>query len=439
MTPLPRLIALAAAATLTIAAADPQPQTLIHGARVFDGTGKPAKVQDVLIRGDRIVKVGKRIRVKDATVVEAGGLTLIPGLHDLHIHTGSEAFASAEAITAAYRPYLASGITSVNEYSVSGEMMAGIRALKADVPHIALAQRLGVPGGHGTESAFTSGITLQVTNPAEAHAAMAKALPYKPDVIKVFADGWRYGDPNRPDRPSMDEPTLAAIVEDAHRAHIPVVTHTVTLAGDKIAAEAGVDSVVHGVGDAVVDDELIALMKRHKMAYVSTLAVYEPQETRQLLPEEWKLLDATAQARENFRRSRGPEGVPDYDARRWAFLQENIRRLKAAHIPIGVGTDTGIGGVYPGFAAIREMRILVQLGFTPAEALAAGTSVSAKIMHQERDHGTIKRGMRADLVLIGGKPDQDILDIYKVRRVWVSGKDVTATALAAPPVPVATQ
>lgn len=422
-----RLLTLAAAALLGIAAAAPQPaQTLIQGARVFDGSGKAPKVRDVLVRGDRIVRVGRKLRVKGAAVIDASGMTLLPGLHDLHIHTPRKAFADAGALTRAWRPYLASGITWVNEYSVSGEMLAGIRALPAEAPHAALAIRLGVPGGHGTESDFTNGITLQVTSPAEAHAAMAKALPYRPDVIKVFADGWRYGDPDRPDRPGMDLPTLAAIVADAHRAGVPVVTHTVTLAGAKIAARAGVDAVVHGIGDALVDAALIRLMKRHGMAYVPTLATYEPQQTREILPEEWKLLDETDRAREDFRRSRPPVAISPYDARRWEIMQENVRRLKAARIPIGIGTDTGIGGVYPGFAAIREIRLLTGLGFTPAEALRAATSVSAAIMHRAKDHGSIRRGMRADLLLVGGRPDRRIMDLYDVRRVWVSGREVQA-------------
>ena len=59
--------------------------TLIHGARVFDGTGKPAKLADVLIEDGRIARVGKKLRVPEGTdVIDATGLTLIPGLHDLH-------------------------------------------------------------------------------------------------------------------------------------------------------------------------------------------------------------------------------------------------------------------------------------------------------------------------------------------------------------------
>jgi imidazolonepropionase-like amidohydrolase len=399
--------------------------TLIHGARVFDGTGKPAKLADVLIEDGKIARVGKKLRVPEGTdVIDAAGLTLIPGLHDLHIHTRREAFSDAASLHRYYLPYLRAGVTSINEFSVSGEMMAGIRALQADTPRLTLAVRLGVPDGHGTESQFTNAITIQVTNPAEAHAAMARALVYKPDMVKVFADGWRYGDPARPDKASIDEPTLAAIVEDAHKAGIKVMTHTVTLEGAKIAARAGVDALAHGVGDALVDAELIGLMQKHHMAYVATLATYEPLETRVLAPEELALLTPEQQARETARLAKG-EAVAPYDIKRWELMRENIRLLKAAKIRVGVGTDTGIEGVYPGFGALREMRWLTQLGFTPAEAIEAGTRTSADIMGRHKTEGTVRKGMRADLVLTGGTPDVNFRDLYDVKRVWVAGREVS--------------
>jgi imidazolonepropionase-like amidohydrolase len=83
-------------------------------------------------------------------------------------------------------------------------------------------------------------------------------------IIKAFTDGWRYGKDD--DLTNMNVETLSAIVQDAHQAGIKGFTHTVTLNGAKIAASAGVDVLAHGVGDAPVDDELIALLKeRHRL------------------------------------------------------------------------------------------------------------------------------------------------------------------------------
>ena len=73
------------------------PATLIRGARVFDGSGAPAIVEDVLIEGDRIAAVGPGVTLPPGVrIVDAQGLTLIPGLHDLHTHLRSPAFFDVE-------------------------------------------------------------------------------------------------------------------------------------------------------------------------------------------------------------------------------------------------------------------------------------------------------------------------------------------------------
>ncbi|MGB3378873.1 MAG: hypothetical protein WBA55_08900, partial [Allopontixanthobacter sediminis] len=90
-----RLISILAWVTCVLAVQDARAQdiTLIAGARVFDGTGAPARVQDVLIDGDRIVAVGNRLDLpKGGAHVDGEGKTLIPGLHDLHTHLRSPAY-----------------------------------------------------------------------------------------------------------------------------------------------------------------------------------------------------------------------------------------------------------------------------------------------------------------------------------------------------------
>lgn len=417
-------------AAVFLAAPSPEPAAiLIRGARVFDGSGSPAELRDVLVRGDRIASVARHIRKPaDARLIDATGMTLLPGLHDLHIHTRSQAFASPEQLEQGYAPYLNAGVTSVNEYSVAPAMLDGIRtmvAAGAQVPHLQLALRMGVPHGHGTESVFTNGITAQVTTPEQARTAVAPIIGQRPDVIKVFTDGWRYG--RDTDRPSMDLPTLTAIVDAAHRARIPVVTHTVTLAGAKIAARARVDAVVHGVGDAPVDAELIRLMKRGGTAYVPTLVVYEPQQDRVFLPQEMPLMNPAATAREQARSAAPPAPIPPYESRRWTIMQDNVRLLHRAGVRIGIGTDAGIGGVYHGWATLREIRWMTKLGLTPREALKAATGDAARIIGKARLQGRITRGRRADLLLVAGRPDERIEDIYDLRALFVAGRQVRGT------------
>jgi imidazolonepropionase-like amidohydrolase len=428
-------LAPAALALGSVAAAQSQPVLLIEGARVFDGTGAAAKVQDVLVEGERIVAVGKRLAVpQDATRVDGRGKTLIPGLHDLHTHLRSPAIDAPEDLGKAWAGYLLAGVTSVNDYSVSGEMIAPIRAMVASgqywAPHLAQAVRFGVPGGHGTEYGWGHFFTLQATTARHARLQTPLALSYDPDVIKVFADGWRYG--RDPDLAGMNAPTLGAIVVDAHAAGKPVVTHTVTLDGAKLAAAAGVDALGHGIGDALVDKELIALMRNRRTGYIGTTTVFEPQQTRVFAEGERAQFNPGERAREDaFAASSAGDPVLAYDARRWDILRANIRLLKKAGIPIGIGTDAGIGGVYHGASAIREITILTRLGFSASEALVAATRTSAAIMGQAQDHGTIEVGKRADLVLVDGAPDKDIADLWKVAQVWVAGREAPLAELRA--------
>jgi imidazolonepropionase-like amidohydrolase len=400
----------------------------ITGARVIDGTGAPAKVETVVIQGNRIVAVADHAAIPaNARVIEATGQTLMPGLFDLHTHLNSSATDAVDDFGKSLKAYLLCGVTSVNDYSVYGEMLAPLRSLQSGGvlpgPKVNFAIRFGTPEGHGTEFGWGDYFTQMVSTPAEAHAAMKKILPYKPDVIKAFTDGWRYGRGN--DLTSMNLETLSAIVEDAHRAGLKVFTHTVTLNGAKIAARAGVDVLAHGVGDAPIDDELIALLKKSGTGYVSTLATYEPSANRTvsrrltalLSPEDRQF--ATREAEHH-----GSASTNSPTVRRWRFLQENIRRVSAAGLPIGVGTDAGVGGTYHGWSTLHEMELLVDSGLTPLQAITAGTGTSARLVGEDNERGTIAPGMIADLLLVKGSPDKNIEDIEDTSAVFLGGKQL---------------
>ena len=156
-------------------------------------------------------------------------------------------------------------------------------------PHVVFASRFSTPGGHGAESGMGETITTEVSTPQSVHPAMRRILPYKPDAIKAFTDGWRYG--VTPSLSSMNQETVSAIVHDAHSAGIIVVSHTVTLGGAKIAARAGVDVIDHGIGDLPADAELISLLKQHDNHYGFTLSTYEPKNLTDPPPSLTAILD----------------------------------------------------------------------------------------------------------------------------------------------------
>jgi imidazolonepropionase-like amidohydrolase len=426
-----RSVALVALSSAAVAEA--QTTTAIIGARIIDGTGAPARRGTVILQGDRILAVSPKAEIpQGARILDAAGQTLMPGLFDLHTHLNASGTDAVDDLGKSLKAYLVCGVTSVNDYSVYGEMLAPLRALESSGvlvgPRVKFAIRFGTPQGHGAEFGWGDYFTQLVSTPAQAHAAMKKILPYKPDVIKAFTDGWRYGTGD--DLTSMNLATLSAIVEDAHRAGIKVFTHTVTLNGAKIAARAGVDVLAHGVGDAPVDEELISVLKKSGTGYVSTLATYEPQTDR--VPSQRLLALLSPADREYALRAAERHGnsAPNSPVtRRWQFLQENIRRLSAAGVPIGVGTDAGVSGTYHGWSTLHEIELLVASGLTPMQAITAGTATSARLVGESIDRGTIEPGKIADLLLVKGFPDQNIEDIEQTAEVFLGGRQLDLSSL----------
>ena len=90
-------------------------------------------------------------------------------------------------------------------------------------------------------------------------------------------------------------------------------------------------------------------------------------------------------------------------------------------------------GIVPGFSIHDELRILVENGFSPYEAISAGTVNAAKVIEAmvgEGDFGTIEVGQRADLILVKNNPLEDVANIKDLQGVmaagkWYSGEELT--------------
>jgi hypothetical protein len=207
-----------------------------------------------------------------------------------------------------------------------------------------------------------------------------------------------------------------------------VVTHTVTLEKAKIAARAGVDIQIHGVGNAQLDDEALALMKEHNTAYAQTMAVYQPSGDRDYSSPLLKTVlapDLYRQAVDRRKTSPSPALI-----RRWANLTANVRLYQAAGMQHSLGTDAGMPGTWHGWASLHELELMVGAGLTPLQAIAAGTLGSAKALGLDGDRGSIAPGKRADLTLVEGDPASHIGDVFRVKRVWKDGVEQDLAALA---------
>jgi imidazolonepropionase-like amidohydrolase len=378
------------------------PVVAIMGATVFDATGAAPHLANVVIRDGRIAEVGPTVRApRGAQVIDAKGEALLPGFFDLHTHwTPGGVPATTPQIATAY---VSSGVTTVNDFNGAPESFAPRRQWLSTLvtPHVNFAARMSTPGGHGADWADTA-TTKWVNTPEAARAAVKSLIPYKPDLIKAFTDGWRYG--VAPDNTSMDEWTLTALVDEAHKNNLKVFTHTVTVDRGEVAGRSKVDVITHSLQDRRLDQEAVDIIKAGGTSDTPTLAVYEPVKPGQPARDP----DENPNAKQAFKK--------------FDNALHNAKMLHDAGVTIALGTDAGMPGTPHGASTLHEMELMVRAGLTPTEALMAGTAKSAQVINQLADRGTIEVGKRADLVLIKGEPWKTIGDVRKTDRVLIDGK-----------------
>ncbi len=393
----------AAALSTSLAVAQTKPLAVVN-AEIFDATGAAPYRGTLVVKDGRILAIGPQVKApKGASIVDAKGAALIPGLFDLHTHWTP---AGAPAVTPQIADaYLASGVTTVNDFHQQPESFAPRRAWLGTLtaPHVNFVARMSTPGGHGADWADQA-TTRWVDTPESARLAVEEIAAYKPDAIKAFTDGWRYG--SAPDNTSMDAWTLKALTEAAHKHNLKVLTHTVTVERGKVAAISGVDVIAHSLQDEPVDADTVAAIKASGLFYAPTLAVYEPVKPGAKPPTD-------------------PDSPRNVQARRkFGYALANVKTLFDAGVPVALGTDAGMPGTLHGPSTLRELELLVQAGLTPSQALVAGTATSAKAMNLLADRGTLEVGKRADFVLVSGKPWETITDVRRTERVFLEGQAV---------------
>ena len=406
--------------------------TAIINARVFDGN-RVIGARTVTIDGGVIRAVGGSVPA-GATVVDAGGGTLLPGLIDSHCHTGLEGLRLA----------LRFGVTT--ELEMMGGWTPAQRRVVADRDDVADLRTalMGItpPGGHPSEYGPPEGDDVQAdaanqpggdeadlaafefpfcSTPEETVRMIERQVAQGSDYIKVMIeDGTVVGHPGLP---VISDEVLDTAVKEAHRHGRLAIAHATTAGAARRAVRAGIDGLGHVFLDGPHAPDLVAEIAEAGTFVIPTLTVVssalghpgaafaaDPRVAGRL-PEEW--LEAL----------RGCMNV--YPQGRWDEILGTVAALHAAGVDLLAGTDVsepmpGFGGMAHGASVHHELQLLVAAGLSPVEALRAATSTPADRFGLT-DRGRIAAGARADLLLVDGDPTTTISDTLSIRAVWRLG------------------
>lgn len=383
---------------------------VVRGARVFDGH-KVLEQTDVWVDGGKIRAVGKSLKVPSTVkAIDASGDTLLPGLIDSHTHAWGTALKEAEIF----------GVTTELDMFTDVKYMQQTKKEQADGKDLDLADLRSAgtlataPGGHGTEY----GIPIPtLSSPSEAQAWVDVRIAEGSDYIKiVIDDASAYGS----HRPTLNQETLKALIDAAHKRGKLVVVHIGTQRDARNALDAGADGLAHLFADSAPAPDFAKVVAEHHAFVIPTLGVLESVSgtaSGESLTTDPRLAPyLTGDDISNLKRS-FPKFATSPSEK---YAEQTVAQLKAAHVRVLAGTDAPNPGTSHGVSIHRELELLVRSGLTPSEALSAATSVAAAAFHLD-DRGVIAPGRRADLLLVKGDPTTDITATRGILSVWKLG------------------
>lgn len=376
---------------------------LLRGGWILEEDGTTSRVADVLVRDGLIIAIEDSIAADGEESIDCSGSTVMPGLIDVHVHltmaNDGDALANA-------RELLSIGVTTARDVGGPADRVLAARETCAADPSagpqmFVSCEALADVDGHGTEFPAVK-IAYEVDDPEAARAAVRRHKELGADWIKVMLNGANM-------ETELGAERLAAIVEEGKAQGIRIAAHASNPKAVALAVEGGVDSIEHGNG---ITEAQAAHMAATGMAMVATTYILRAG-AGCAHSHGIDMLDAFE-----------PEARKNVEKILKNRIDDHLRSVPAARdagVLICLGTDSVIG---PIGRAVDELESLVATGLTPSHALQAGTVNGAKLLQLD-DRGRVAVGLKADLLVVPGRPDQDITCVGQPTHVMRSGRLVS--------------
>jgi imidazolonepropionase-like amidohydrolase len=380
----------------------------IRGGTIVDVTGGARTPNGVVVLdGDRIAVAGPAATTPippNATVVDATGATILPGLWDMHAHLRNADWGPA---------YLAAGVTTVRDLGNDLPFVTELRRLAAR--DSALAPRV-LLAGWVDATASSPYPAYQANTPAEGRALVRRYHDAGFEQIKVWAN--------------LPKAVVPVVTAEAHRLGMTVTGHVPDAMTLFEALDAGLDQVNHvdhlvaalaTAPDTLRTAERLARFLRARGTVVDPTLVVPELRGRSLGRPLEALEPGTTHVPRDLAIAnqllRGAAGDSVAGARQFGRALEMVKALHDAGVPIVAGTDQAI----PGYSLVHELELYVLAGLPPLAAIQAATITPARVMHRDAQVGRIAPGMRADLLIVDGDPLADITALRHARFVVHGG------------------
>ncbi|MFH1292794.1 MAG: amidohydrolase family protein [Pseudomonadota bacterium] len=385
---------------------------------VFVGDGRILEHATVLVEGERIVKVqeGNVAIPNDAHKIPLDGRTLLPGFIDCHVHLCLDASPDPMSASLAQpmtlialraadfaRQTIMAGVTSIRDMGGKDGIDIGLKqAIQSGLipgPRMLVSGRLiCMTGGHGWQ------MGQEADGPDEVRKAARDQIKAGADIVKLMATGGVMTPAVEPGSEQLTEEELRAGIQEAHKAGKKTATHAMGTQGILNALRAGIDSIEHGI---FLDEETISLMVKRDVPLIPTLS-----------------------APYYIERKGVEAGIPQFAVEKTLhvkpFYLKSVRMAREAGVRVAMGTDAGTPfNVHGG--NLGELKRMVEVGFSPMEAIRAATQIASQVLGLEKELGTIEEGKLADLVVVEGNPLDDVSILTKkeaIRLVMLGGKFV---------------